>query len=293
MNQSIVRLIPPALRPPLRKLYTDVNTEMSKLYHYSEYYVGTRMGWRDPLLPPNWLHSVSGRPFDLEDFKAVGEEFFQYFVTIGGLQPDHRVLDVGCGTGRMARLLTKYLKSGSYEGIDIVAPSIRWCQATYTPRYPNFHFQFSDIYNKTYNSAGKYRAFEYRFPFESSSFDFVFLTSVFTHMLPQDLENYFSEVVRVLKQDGRSLITYILLNTESLELIDAKVSPYAFEHRLPGCRVGNADVPEDHVAYDENRIRSLYKKYDLNLLEPIHFGRWCGRKNGLSVQDLIIGTKSR
>ena len=290
MNQSIVRLIPSALRPPLRRLYTDLNTGMSKLYHYSEYCVGTRIGWRDPLLPPYWLHSVSGQALDLEDFKAVGAEFFQYFVTIGKLQPSHRVLDVGSGTGRMARLLTKYLKTGSYEGIDIVSPSVKWCQSTYTSRYPNF--QFSDIYNKTYNSTGRYNASEYRFPYETSSFDFVFLTSVFTHMLPQDLENYLSEIVRVLKPHGRCLITYILLNAEALELIDSKVSPYLFEYRLPGCRVGNLHVPEDHVAYDESVIRSLYQRHNLNILEPIHFGKWCGRKKGLSIQDMIVATKS-
>ena len=293
MNQTIVRLIPPALRPPLRRLHTEVNSGVSRLYRYSEYHIGTRMGWRDPLLPPYWLHSVSGQSLDLKDFKAVGEEFFHYFVTIGGLQPHHRVLDVGSGTGRMARVLTKYLKKGSYEGIDIVAASVKWCQKTYTNAYPNFHFQFSDIYNKTYNPAGKYQASEYSFPFETSSFDFVFLTSVFTHMLPPDLENYFSEIVRVLKRGGQCLITYILLNPESLELIDSKVSPYLFEYRLSGCRVGNPDVPEDHVAYDETAIRSLYQKYNLNLLEPIYFGKWSGRKNGLSVQDMIIATKSQ
>jgi SAM-dependent methyltransferase len=293
MKQSIVRLIPPTLRPPLRRLYSEVNYGMSRLHGYVEYHVGKRIGRRDPLLPPNWLHSVSGQSFDVEDFNAVGEEFFRYFVTIGGLQPDHRVLDVGSGTGRMARPLTRYLKNGSYEGIDIVAPSVKWCQRTFTPRYPNFRFQFSDIYNKTYNPAGECNASEYSFPFETSSFDFIFLTSVFTHMLPEDLENYFSEVARVLKPDGRSLITYILLNQESLELIDAKISPCLFEYRLPGCRVGNADVPEDHVAYDETTIRGLYQKHNLNLLEPIYFGTWCGRKNGLSAQDMIVATKSR
>jgi ubiquinone/menaquinone biosynthesis C-methylase UbiE len=259
---------------------------LRKLYDYLEYDLGKRIGRRDPLLPPKWLHSVGPG-----EFKEVGEEFFQYFVNIGGVQPNQRVLDVGSGTGRMARPLTKYLRDGSYEGIDVVASSIKWCQKTYTPRYPNFHFQFSDIYNKMFNPAGKYKASEYRFPFETSSFNFVFLTSVFTHMLPQDLDNYLSEFLRVLKRDGRCLITYFLLNTESLDLIDAKVSRYDFKYNLPGCRVENADVPEALVAYDESAIRSLYQKHDLSLSEPIYFGAWCGRKNGLSWQDMIIATK--
>src|SRR5205807_8842570 len=104
------------------------------------------------------------------------------------------MLDVGSGTGRMARPLTRYLKGGSYEGIDIVARSVQWCQRTYASRYPNFRFHFADIYNKVYNPDGKHKASEYRLPFETSSFDFFFLTSVFTHMLPQDMEHYLSEV---------------------------------------------------------------------------------------------------
>ena len=99
--------------------------------------------------------------------------------------------------------------------------------------------------------------------------------------------------MRVLKRDGRCLITYFLLNPESLELTDAGVSDVAFRYELPGCRVANADVPEVAVAYDEGTIRSLYQKRDLNLSEPIYFGTWCGRKNGLSYQDMIVATKSR
>ena len=45
------------------------------------------------------------------------------------------------------------------------------------------------IYNKKYNPAGKCKWSEYGFSFETQSFDSVFLTSVFTHMLPQDMDN--------------------------------------------------------------------------------------------------------
>jgi ubiquinone/menaquinone biosynthesis C-methylase UbiE len=282
MRQNIARLLPGKLTAPARRLY-----------QYLEYGIGQRIGRRDPLIPPESLHSVSGKPLDVKDFRKVGKEFFRYFVNLGGIQPHQKVLDVGSGTGRMALPLTRYLKNGSYEGMDIVAPSIEWCQKTYTPRYPNFHFHFGDIYNKMYNPAGKYKASEYRFPFGTSSFDFVFLTSVFTHMLPEDLDNYLSEVVRVLKPEGRCLITYFLLNPESLGLIEAKLSRPQFKYALPGCRVGRTNVPEAVVAYDESTIRGLYQKYGLKLLEPIYFGKWCERKNGLSYQDMIVATKPR
>jgi ubiquinone/menaquinone biosynthesis C-methylase UbiE len=283
MRKTIVRFIPRRLKPYLRRLY-DFSTI---IYHFPAYHVGRLSGLRDPLLPPNWLHSVGGW-----DFKEVGETFLQYFVNLAGIKPHYRVLDVGSGTGRMALPLTKYLKDGSYEGIDIVAPSVKWCQKTYALRHRNFRFHLSDIYNKEYNPKGKVKASEYKFPFESASFDFVFLTSVFTHMLPEDMENYLSEIARVLTGGGRCLITYFLLNAESLKLIEEKVSFHNFEYELQGCRVERENVPEYAVAYNESAIRSLYGKYGLNILEPVHYGFWCRRKDGLSWQDIIIATKS-
>jgi glycosyltransferase involved in cell wall biosynthesis/SAM-dependent methyltransferase/predicted O-methyltransferase YrrM len=251
--------------------------------------VSEPVGCADPLVPPNSLHTVGS--VGLADYVAVGEEFFRYFVDLCQLKPDDRVLDVGSGTGRMARPLTRYLKGGSYEGIEIVAPSVQWCQKTYTPRYPNFRFHFADIYNKTYNSDGKNRASEYRFPFENSSFDFVFLTSVFTHMLPQDMEHYLSEIVRVLKSDKPCLITYFLISSATWKLINEGVSHYSFKYELPGCRVESVDIPEAVVGYDESTVRGLYAKYRLNITEPILYGTWCKKHDGLSWQDIIIATK--
>jgi len=222
----------------------------------------------------------------------VGEEFFRYFVDLCELKPDDRVLDVGSGTGRVARPLTRYLKGGSYDGIDIVAPSVQWCQRTYASRYPNFRFHFADIYNKAYNPDGKCKATEYHLPFETSSFDFVFLTSVFTHMLPQDMEHYLSEVVRVLEPGKRCLITYFLINPAARKLIDEGFSHYSFKYELLGCRVESADTPEAVVAYNESAVRALYAKCGLNITEPVLYGTWCKKRDGLSWQDMIIATKS-
>ncbi|MGH9872606.1 MAG: class I SAM-dependent methyltransferase [Pyrinomonadaceae bacterium] len=251
-----------------------------------EYRTGITIGRRDPLAPPAWLHGVGD-----SDFVESGEEFFRYFIDLAALRPDEQVLDIGCGTGRMARPLTKYLTSGSYDGIDIVAPSIEWCEQTYGPRFPNFHFHFSDIYNKAYNPAGKHLAAEYRFPFAAASFDFIFLTSVFTHMLPADLENYLSEITRVLKPGGRCLITYFLLNEDSLQLIEKQVSSIDFKNDFQGCRVKDVDVPEAAVAYEEQEILRLYEKHKLNIAPAIRYGSWSGREDGLSFQDMIVAIR--
>lgn len=102
----------------------------------------------------------------------------------------------------MAAPLAAYLsKEGSYEGLDIVVQAVRWCSENITPRYPNFRFVHADIYNKSYNPEGKITAHQYAFPYGEASFDFVFLTSVFTHMLPADVENYLHQVSRVAEEE--------------------------------------------------------------------------------------------
>ena len=239
--------------------------------------------------PPNRLKRMVGGE---KGFKDLGEEFLRYFVDICGLKPNERILDVGCGVGRIACALTTYLnQEGSYEGFDIIPEAIDWDNKMITPKFPNFHFQLVDIYNKNYNPKGKYCAWEFKFPYEAESFDFVFLASVFTHMLPKDMEGYLSEVARVLKPNGRCLITFFLLNPESIKLIESKSGILDFQYQLEGYRTVSRKVPECAIAYDEATIRALYERYGLFITQPIHYGSWSGRKSYLSTQDIIVVVK--
>ena len=67
-----------------------------------------------------------------------------------GLLPDHTVLDVGCGLGRVARGLVQFLEGGSYTGIDACLSSIEWCKAHYSGR-DNFRFFHADVFSTMYN----------------------------------------------------------------------------------------------------------------------------------------------
>ena len=277
MKKIVKRLIPKPVRSVLKKNYYLLFDSIDLF-----------LGRRDELTPPKGKISLIGGG----DFKKIGEEFLQYLIELGGLKPNEKVLDVGCGIGRMAIPLTRYInEKGSYEGFDIVDYGIDWCEKKITSRYPNFQFQLASIYNKTYNSRGKYKASEYKFPYDDESFDFIFLTSVFTHMLPKDVENYFSEIARVLRKEGRCLITFFLLNPESINLIDKKLSTLDFVYDIGGCLTTDKNEPESAVAYDESSLLSLYAKHGLNILGPIHYGSWCGRETFLSYQDIIIGRK--
>ncbi|HEY2039269.1 MAG TPA: class I SAM-dependent methyltransferase [Edaphobacter sp.] len=223
------------------------------------------------------------------DYKAVGQEFLHLFTKYGGLTPEDKVLDVGSGTGRMAVPLTGYLKN-EYQGFEIVKEGVQWCQENISSRYKNFHFTHADIRNEFYNPHGKYEAENYRFPYNSGEFDFVFLTSVFTHMYPDPVENYLGEIVRVLKAGGTCFITMFLLNDESTSLIKRGKSSQNFIHELNGCFTANPEIPEGSLAFTEEYVRRLF---DLNglTIKNIHRGSWCGRERFLSYQDVIVATR--
>jgi len=241
-------------------------------------------GSQVPLPPRRLVRAVGGG-----DYALIGDEFLPYFTELAGLQPQERVLDIGCGCGRMAVPLTLHLDpTGSYEGFDIQSAGIRWCQKNVTRRYPNFRFQVADVYNKKYNPRGQCQPGEYLFPYETDSFDFIFLTSVFTHMLRADMEHYTDEIVRVMKPGGRCLITCFLLNDESRSLIDAGKSTLTFDHVVAHTAVHRTSVPEAAVAFDEEAMLGVLQKRGLAVDRPIRFGSWCGREPFLSYQDILL-----
>lgn len=243
------------------------------------------VGRRRELVPLRYLNFVGGG-----DFEVIGNEFLKYFVEFGGLTPAQKTLDVGCGIGRMARPLTKYLTSGSYDGIDIVPKGIFWCQKHISKRYPNFRFQLADVRNLMYNPQGRFEASEYKFPFQNAEFDFTFLTSVFTHMRKPEMENYLGEIARTLRSNGKCLVTCFLLNNESRALQSAGRSSLNMKYSLDGCWTTDKEVPETAIAFDEEYIRSLYSRVELQI-ETVRYGAWCGRQEYLTYQDVIVARK--
>lgn len=239
-------------------------------------------------LPPWWLRDVGGA-----DFEATGREFLDLFKRLGNLLPDERILEIGCGCGRMALPLTGYLgRDGSYTGIDITQKSIAWCQKHITRRYPNFRFLHADLYNRRYNPAGQQLARGYTFPFADESFDFIFLTSVFTHMLPPDVEHYVGEIARLLHPDGRALLTLFLLNDTQQTLRSQGQNHIDFRYGSGAYRTRSQEIPESAVAYDEAFLRQLLARCGLDISEPIRYGTWTGRQDGLSYQDIVLTRRS-
>lgn len=253
----------------------------------------------DPLLPPRRY----GLPSQI---RAVGDRIVaKALIAIGDLQPNEVVLDIGCGPGRVAAPLTRYLTEGSYEGFDVMPRSIRWAQRRITPRHPNFRFQVADIHNLMYNPKGSQTAEEFRFPYPDGYFDVSLATSVYTHLRPYETANYLRETARVMKPGGRILNTFFLLNEESERLLEGgprrpelagggvlKLDYATEDPRGWRFRAANSAVPEHLLAVHEDDVRRMYEDAGLEIGRILP-GHWCGRPREADEfgQDLVIARK--
>lgn len=65
-----------------------------------------------------------------------------------------RVLDVGCGQGRLPIGILRVLGDINYIGIDVDQRSIEWCKRYIEPDHPSFKFKHLNLYNERYNING-------------------------------------------------------------------------------------------------------------------------------------------
>ena len=233
-------------------------------------------------IPPEWL--LKEYSIDADQFIEHGSGFVHEYL-IRRLRADERILDLGCGPGFHARLLTEYLTLGRYEGLDVVPRVVEFCQAAYAP-CKNVHFTLADIQNSHYNPTGRYKQSEYKLPYDDHEFDLVFSISLFTHLLPDDVESYVREIRRVLKPTGRCLGTFFLLNEETCIANDKAV--YNFPYDRGCCHLLDAQNPARAVAYDETWVRNTFRKHQLRICE-VNYGHWAGGKDLLqTVQDIVV-----
>lgn len=130
----------------------------------------------------------------------------------GLLNPSNKILDFGCGQGRLVNGLiytNKYI--GTYYGIDTNLDSINWCKR-FLPS--SFNFIHLNAYNARYNKKAKGLK---HIPL-NGKFDLIFLNSVFSHMIIEDIEFYLSEFNRLLRDNGAIYLTaFIESNVSNME----------------------------------------------------------------------------
>lgn len=145
-----------------------------------------------PLPPPALINLVVG-DIDEAQFLRTGDAHLRAIAAAvdrngGDFRNAERILDFGCGCGRLIRHAPK-LTSAALYGADYNRVLSKWCSE---------------------NLSGEFQTNDLRPPlgFPDRYFDVVYLVSIFTHLRLATQNEWLAELRRVVKPGGLVLITF-------------------------------------------------------------------------------------
>ena len=239
-------------------------------------------------IPPQERNQSSPTAVD-DGFLAMGTGMASLLIQ-QGLAPDHRVLDIGSGIGRLALPLTQYLSpKGSYFGLDINLDAVSWCHEHITRAYRNFRFAVVNARNDHYRNPfeyGKARLPDAAIPVPDGRFDCVTAFSLFTHLLADETAFYLEFVANRLAPDGFFFTTWFVLDEDSRRGIVEGRSRLLFDlagdgpaHLLKDC--GNLSQA---IAYARGPLVKMAEDAGLSLVHETRAG-W---HHGNAGQDTLV-----
>jgi cyclopropane fatty-acyl-phospholipid synthase-like methyltransferase len=163
--------------------------------------------------------SYVGNP---KHYDLIGKIVFDLLLKYG-LKPEHKLLDIGCGSLRIGKLIINYLDYMNYFAIE---PN-EWLIREYEEKN-------NELLNMNLDCNSD---FNIRFKIK---FDFILANSIFIHACKRQIEKCFDEVNTVLQDNGKFIFSYI-------EGKDNEKSEWSYPSA---------------VTYSKNYIEDLINKYN-------------------------------
>ncbi|NQT49189.1 class I SAM-dependent methyltransferase [Candidatus Kuenenbacteria bacterium] len=165
---------------------------------------------------------------------------------VGHVKSGDKVLDVGCGNGRLVKSLESKVKSGGYLGIDNSEGLIDQAQKA----YPENKFEVMD-------------ALDLNLP--ENSMDAVFMIAVLNHFPKEKQAQVLKNVRKVLKPGGKLLmVNWNLWNRDNLKSIWKNIPLIKILFGQRGVtthwKTTGVDVPLYYYAFMRGEIKRLLKK---------------------------------
>lgn len=108
-----------------------------------------------------------------------------------------RLLDLGCGPGSFLSLVGKFRQDVSAVGADVASSQIEFARNEIAAQFPGERIKFEVLRAED----------QFRLPYEDSSFDVVTMIEVVEHLHPFIASESLREVRRILKPDGKLIIS--------------------------------------------------------------------------------------
>lgn len=168
-----------------------------------------------------------------------------------------RILDWGCGPGRLIRHLPDVIGNGcKYFGSDYNKKSIEWCS--------------NNLSGVEFNN----NSLEARLPYANNSFDVIYGISIFTHLSEQMHYDWYAELYRILNPGG------IMFLTTQGDNFKPKLTEKELEHYAHNELIIRGNVKEGHRTYSafhpKEFMHALFK--NVEVLEHIETkpekGKW-------------------
>lgn len=120
-----------------------------------------------------------------------------------GLEPQHVLVDLGCGAGRLALHAVLFLDRGEYVGIDLSRHALRRAAANLARVQPQPLCRVRWVHNV-----------ETSFPLGDRVADLICAFSVFTHIEHEDTYRYLADAARLVRSGGRFVFSCLPLDLE-------------------------------------------------------------------------------
>lgn len=155
-------------------------------------------------------------------WEEMGELQFRFLLD-NGLKPQHRMLDIGCGTLRGGRHFIGYLDTGHYTGMDISQKVLAFgekllAQENLVEKRPTL----------VLNEEKRLRFSM----FTDQTFDFLLAQSVFTHLPSEYIEECFQHVKQVMGADSQFFFTHFLGDDHVRKSVKNFAQPWSFYEEL-------------------------------------------------------------
>lgn len=207
--------------------------------------------------------------------------FFAALIKCYAVNSSLRILDFGCGYGKMAPVSVFFTHpEGEYLGIDILEDCIYFCKRKYS-HLPRVKFHLSKDANaanapRQQSAVDKSASYGEDWPVTNESIDVVLAISVFTHLQEAAAFGYINKIYSILKPNALSILTFHIVEEPRKQprflskYNPSLVSLFNFSTPLPSTYnwfTSNPKLPESGIAINMTGLDQLIeKKFEIELL---------------------------